>query len=90
MLLKANESTTKSNRKLKKYLEINDNENTSIQNFSKSSHKREVHSDTDLSQKTWKIPNKQLKRIRKTNKTWSYQNEEKKNKQNLKSSEGRK
>ena len=37
---------------LKKYLEINDNENTSIQNFSKSSHKREVHSDTDLSQKT--------------------------------------
>ena len=50
----------------KKYLEINDNENTSIQNCSKSSRKREVHSDTDLSQKTRKIPNKQLKGIRKT------------------------
>jgi len=37
-----------------------------IQNCGKSSHKREVHSNTDLSQKTRKIPNKQLKGIRKT------------------------
>ena len=33
MLLKANESTTKSNRKLKKYLEINDNKSKTKQNL---------------------------------------------------------
>ena len=62
-------SMTELKRKFKKYLEINDNKNTTIQNFSKSSRKREVHSDTDLSQKTRKIPNKQPKGVRKTNKT---------------------
>ena len=44
----------KSGRKIKKYLETNDNENTTIQNIwdaAKAFLKREIHSDTGLPQK---------------------------------------
>ena len=49
---------------IKKYLETNENENTTCQNLwdtAKSSSKREVYSDTGLSQQTRKISNKQSK-----------------------------
>ena len=48
--------------KIKRYLETNENENTTIQNLwdSGKQSKREIHSITGLSQNTRKISNKQF------------------------------
>ena len=85
MLLKNQWVNKESKGKLKKYLETNDNENTIIQNLWDDAKAvlRGKFSDTGFPQKRRNISNQQLnlpsKRIRK-----------KKNKQNLKSAEGRK
>ena len=62
MLLKNQWVKEEIKREIKKYLETNDNENTTIQNLweCKNSAKREVHSDTGLLQKRRKISNGQL------------------------------
>ena len=77
MLLKYQWIDNEIKEKIKKYLETNDNENTTLQKsmgYSKSNSWPEVHSHIGLAQKTRKISNKQTKlppkRIRKrTNKT---------------------
>ena len=59
-LLNNQEITEEIKEEIKKYLETNDNENTSIQNMfgcSNSSSKREVYSSTSLPQETRKITN---------------------------------
>ena len=61
-LLNNQEITEEIKEEVKKYLETNDNENTTIQNLweaAKNSSKMEVYSNTILSQETRKISNKQ-------------------------------
>ena len=70
MLLKIQWVNDEIKEKIKKYLEINDNENTNIENLrhSKRSFKREIHRDTGLPQKSkknFKQPNLPPKRITK-------------------------
>ena len=64
MLLNNQWITEEVKEEIKKYLETNDNKNTTIQKpmgHSKSSSKREVYSNTILTQATRKISNKQPK-----------------------------
>ena len=83
MLLKKQWVNDEIKEEIRKYLETNNNENTSLQNrmgCSKSSSKREFIAITGLPQETRTItntqPNLPLKRIRKrTNKTQSQQKE---------------
>lgn len=78
-------SKRKSKREIKNYLKTNDHENTTIQNLwdaAKTGLKREVHNATGL-------PQKRRKKSQINNLTYQLK-EKKKNKQNLKSAEGRK
>ena len=79
-LLNNQEITEEIKEEIKKYLETNDNENTTTQHLwdaAKSSSKREVYSNTSLPKETRKISNKQSNltpkgtRERRTNKTQS-------------------
>ena len=56
-----NQQVTEEKRQIKKFLETNDNENTTTQNLwcSKSSSKREVYNNTILPQETRKTSNRQ-------------------------------
>ena len=78
-LLNNQEITEEIKEEIKKYLETNDNENTTIRNLwdAAKAVKRDVYSYTSLSQETRKISNKQSNltpkgtRERRTNKTQS-------------------
>ena len=83
MLLKNEWVNNEIKEEIKKYVDTNDNENTTIQKSmgcSKSSYSREVHSYIGLPQKTRKISNNLTYHLKELGK----------NKQNLKSAEGRK
>ena len=61
MFLNNQQVTDESKREIKEFLETNDNENTtqSLWNTEKSSSKKEVYSNTILSQETRKTSNRQ-------------------------------
>ena len=62
MFLNNQQVTDESKREIKKFLETNDNENTTTQSLwdtEKSSSKKEVYSNTILSQETRKTSNRQ-------------------------------
>ena len=62
MFLNNQQVTEAIKREIKRFLETNDNENTTTQNlwgYSKSSSKREVYSNTILNQETRKTSNRQ-------------------------------
>ena len=63
MLLKNQWVNSELKEEIRKYVETNENENTTFQNLrcSKSSSKRKVYSNTCLPQETRKISNKQPK-----------------------------
>ena len=69
MFLNNQQVTEAIKREIKRFLETNDNENTTTQNlwgYSKSSSKREVYSNTILNQETRKTSNRQPNFIPKT------------------------
>ena len=59
MFLNNQQVTEEIKREIKKFLETNDNENTTPMGYSKSSSKREVYSNTILPQQTRKTLNRQ-------------------------------
>ena len=63
MLLNSEWVNQEIQEKIKRYMEINENENTMVQNLwdgSKNCSKRKVYSKTDLTQEARKMSNKQL------------------------------